>query len=199
MVKSKELERRLERAQEQIRLFQSISRLMSRDETLQDTVQAIVDLVQEYMHADSCLLYLLDRDELVLCACSPPRPGAVGRVRLRLGEGLTGWVARQKRLVAISREAYRDPRAKLFHELPEDTYEAIVSVPVVARGRVVGVINVHHREQHAHTGEELELLTTVGEQIGSLLIVARMAPSALDEVSHAALVLSSDSEASTAR
>lgn len=196
VVKVKELQRRLEQAQEQVRLFQQISRLMSRDQSLQETLQGIVDLVHEYLRADSCLLYLTDRDELVLCATSPPRPGVVGRVRLRWGEGLTGWVAQQRRLVAISRGAYNDPRSKLFRELPEDRYEAILSVPVVARSRVVGVINVQHQEPHAHTGEEMELLTTVGEQIGCLLVLARMPAEALDEVSHAALVLSPSQEAS---
>jgi uroporphyrinogen-III synthase len=53
-----------------------------------------------------------------------------------------------RKLLAISREAYRDPRFKYFRDLPEDTYEAFLSAPVIARNRVVGVINVHHRLPH---------------------------------------------------
>ena len=64
---------------------------------------------------------------------------------MRWNEGLTGWVARERRLLAISREAYKDPRFKKFGELDEDTYEAFLSAPVIARNRVVGVINVQHR------------------------------------------------------
>jgi signal transduction protein with GAF and PtsI domain len=93
-------------------------------------------------------------------------------VRLKLGEGLTGRVARERRLLSISREAYLDPRFKTFTDLPEDTYEAFLSAPVIVRNKVAGVINVQHREPHFHTGGEMELLTTVGEQVGCLVALA---------------------------
>mgnify|MGYP003345885209 CR=1 FL=1 len=74
-------------------------------------------------------------------------------------------MARERRLLSVSREAYLDPRFKLFTDLPEDTYEAFLSVPIIVRNEVVGVINVQHREPHAHSGGEMELLTTIGEQV----------------------------------
>jgi uroporphyrinogen-III synthase len=187
----KELEQRLQRTEQQLRLFQKISRMMVREMSLQEVLQGIVSLVVEFMECDSCLLYLLDNDELVLCASNTPHPTTIGKVRLKLTEGLTGWVARERRLLAISREAYKDPRFKFFGDLPEDTFEAFLSAPVIARNRVVGVINVQHRLPHQHTGSEMELLTTVGEQVGCLLVLARMAPSAVEAANHAELVLSS--------
>jgi uroporphyrinogen-III synthase len=108
-----------------------------------------------------------------------------------LDEGLTGWVARERRLLAISREAYKDPRFKYFGELPEDTFEAFLSAPVIARNRVVGVINVQHRAPHQHTGNEMEVLTTVGEQVGCALVLARMEPTAVEAANHVELVLAS--------
>jgi len=62
---------------------------------------------------------------------------------------------------------------------------------VIARNRVVGVINVQHRLPHQHTGSEMELIATVGEQIGCLLVLARMAPTAVEAANHVELVLSS--------
>ena len=62
---------------------------------------------------------------------------------------------------------------------------------MIARNRVVGVINVQHRLPHQHTGGELEVLTTVGEQIGCVLVLARMAPTAVETANHVELVLSS--------
>jgi uroporphyrinogen-III synthase len=94
-------------------------------------------------------------------------------VKLSLSEGLTGWVARERRLLAISREAYHDPRFKFFKDLPEDTFEAFLSAPIISRQRMEGVINVQHRAAHSHTGIEMELLTTLGEQLGSLVMLAR--------------------------
>jgi uroporphyrinogen-III synthase len=187
----KELQASLERTEQQLRLFQKVSRLMVREMSLQEVLQGIVSLVGEFMACDSCLVYLIDNEELVLCASNPPHPPSVGTVRLRVSEGLTGWVARERRLLAISREAYLDPRFKTFSELPEDTYEAFLSAPVIARNRVVGVINVQHRFPHQHTGSEMELLTTVGEQVGCMLVLARMEPTAVERANHVELVLAS--------
>jgi uroporphyrinogen-III synthase len=189
--KAKDLEARLERTEQQLRLFQKISRFMVRDLSLQDVLQGVVSLVVEFTQCDSCLIYLLDGDELVLCASNTPHPSTIGKVRMKRNEGLTGWVASERRLLAISREAYKDPRFKSFGELPEDSYEAFLSAPVIARNRVVGVINVQHRLPHQHTGSEMEVLTTVGEQVGCVLLLARMSAGMLEQVSHVELVLSS--------
>ena len=191
----KELEQRLERTEEQLRLFQQISRFMVRELSLVEVLQGIAALVGEFMKCDSCLLYLIDGEELVLCASKPAHPASVGKVRLRMSEGLTGWVARERRLLAISRETYNDPRFKFFSDLPEDSYEAFLSAPVIARNRVVGVINVQHRMAHFHSGDEMEMLTTVGEQVGCLLVLSRMAASAVEETNHVELVLSSSASA----
>jgi signal transduction protein with GAF and PtsI domain len=168
----KELELRLEHTEQQLRLLQKISRFMVRDMSLAEAFDGVVSLVVEFMECDSCLLYLVQNQELVLCASNNPQPDTIGKVRLKMGEGLTGWVARERRLLSISRESYHDPRFKLFTDLPEDTYEAFLSAPVIVRNRVAGVINVQHREPHFHTGGEMELLTTVGEQAGCLVALA---------------------------
>jgi uroporphyrinogen-III synthase len=178
----KELESRLEHTEHQLRLLQKISRFMVREMSLSEALQGVVSLVVEFMECDSCLLYLLQDQELVLCASNNPQPETIGKVRLKLGEGLTGWVARERRLLSISREAYLDPRFKLFTYLPEDTYEAFLSAPVIVRNRVAGVVNVQHREPHFHTGGEMELLTTVGEQVGCLVALASESPATLSNV-----------------
>jgi signal transduction protein with GAF and PtsI domain len=189
--KAKDLEARLERIEQQLRLFQKVSRFMVRDMSLLEVLQGIVALVVEFTQCDSCLVYLCDRDDLVLCASNTRHDAEIGRVRLKLNEGLTGWVARERRLLAISREAYRDPRFKYFGELPEDSFEAFLSAPVIARNRVVGVINVQHRQNHQHTGGEMEVLTTLGEQVGCALALARIAPQMIESINHAELVLGS--------
>jgi uroporphyrinogen-III synthase len=173
MSKSRELEQRLARTEHQLQLLQKISRCMVRDMNLQAALDVVVGLVVEFMECDSCLVYLLDNQELVLRASNRAHPESIGRIRLALSEGLTGWVAREKRLLAISREAFRDPRFKFFSDLPEDTYEAFLSAPIKSRRGVEGVINVQHRDPHPHSGMEMELLTTVGEQLGCLLMLSR--------------------------
>jgi signal transduction protein with GAF and PtsI domain len=63
-------------------------------------------------------------DELVLRASKNPHPEVVGRLKLRVREGITGWVAEHREPVAIPEKAAHDPRFQFFHELPEDSYEA---------------------------------------------------------------------------
>ena len=189
MSRFRELESRLEDTERQLRLLQKISRFMARDTGLPGALESIVSMVVEFMACDSCLLYLLQDSELVLCASNNPSPSTLGRVRLKLGEGLTGWVARERRLLSVSRGAYLDPRFKLFTDLPEDTYEAFLSAPVTVRGRVAGVINVQHREPHFHSGGEMELLTTVGEQVGALVALALNDLSKFDPAAALELVM----------
>ena len=191
MPKGKELEVRLQRTEQQLGLFQKISRFMVRDLSLSEVLQGIVSLVVEFTQGDSCLVYLHDGEDLVLCASNTPHPSTIGKLRMKSNEGLTGWVARERRLLAISREAYKDPRFKTFADLPEDSFDAFLSAPVIARNRVVGVINVQHRLPHQHTGSEMEVLATVGEQVGCVLVLARMSPAALESANHVELVLSS--------
>lgn len=171
--KTRDLELRLERAEQQLRLFQRVSRLMTRDIELDDVLQEIVNLVGDFLECDSCLIYLIEEDELVLYASNEPNRKNLGRVRLRLSEGLTGWVARERRLLAISREAYNDSRFKFFKDLPQDRFEAFLSAPIISQNKSVGVINVQHREARIHSGADMELLSTLGEQVGCLLVLSR--------------------------
>jgi signal transduction protein with GAF and PtsI domain len=190
--RAKELEQRLARTEQQLSLLQKISRCMVRPMTLEQALDGVVTLVVGFMECDSCLLYVLDRGELVLRASNRGNVQRAATVKLALSEGLTGWVAREKRLLAISREAYHDPRFKFFSDLPEDTYEAFLSAPILSRRGVEGVINVQHRDPHPHSGMEMELLTTVGEQVGCLLMLSRLESNASEPSSE--LVLSSSSE-----
>src|SRR3990170_4615458 len=70
--KAQDLEQRLARTERQLIVLQKVSRLMARKLTLPEALQAILDVVVEATGGDSCLIYLIDNDELVLCACSPP-------------------------------------------------------------------------------------------------------------------------------
>jgi len=188
VAKARELETQLHRVEEQLHLIQRIARQLVRAGVLSDSLQRIVTMVSDLMQADSCLLYLVGDDDLVLVAAKDPRPGAIGNVRLRLSEGLTGWVARERRLLAISQEAYNDSRFKFFRDLPEDTFEAFLSAPVIVGGRVIGVINLQHRRPHAHTGDEMEMITTVGELIGCRVTMSRL-DLGLEQINYAELAL----------
>lgn len=154
------------------RICETVSGNLDLDAVLRD----IVDLAVQVTKADSCLIYLLNsrRDELVLRASKNPHPKLIGRIRLELGEGITGWVAQQGRPVAIASNASDDPRFKVFHNLPEDRYQAFLSVPIIAKHEVIGAINVQHKQAHRHRPHEVALMTTMGSQVGGAIETARL-------------------------
>src|SRR5437764_11537033 len=113
----------------------------------------MVTLTMNVTHSDACLVYLIDHttNEIVLRASQLPHTAEIGNIRMKMGEGITGWVAQHKSVVALGANAAADARFKPFQALPEDTYEAFLSVPLISNGELIGVINIHHRPKHAHT------------------------------------------------
>ena len=100
-----------------------------------EVLARIVDFASALVKCDSCLIYVLEGEELVLRASKNPHPDAIDRLKLHVGEGITGWVAENKEPVAVSEHAAQDPRFLFFNELPEDNYEAFLSVPLMCRGQ----------------------------------------------------------------
>ena len=99
---------------------------------LHKVVDRVVEFVTGVVKCDSCLVYLLEENELVLRASKNPHPDVVDRLKLPMGQGITGWVAQHREPVAIRRNASADPRFKFFHELPEDSFEAFLPCPSFA-------------------------------------------------------------------
>jgi len=155
----------------QIGLFHRISNIVSSELSLDEMLGEIVGLTAQVTDCDACLVYLLEREtnEVVLRASQVPHAAALGNLRMKMGEGVTGWVAEHKSIVALASNAAADIRFKQFQALIEDTYEAFLSVPLISSGDVIGVINVHHRAPHNHTADEISLLTFVGEQMGGAI------------------------------
>jgi signal transduction histidine kinase len=120
---------------------------------------------------DACLVYLVESSssEFVLRASLVPRPEHIGNLRMKLGEGITGWVAERQTPVALGQKAALDPRFKSLPAIVEDTYEALLSVPVIYKTDTIAVINVHHQEAHQHTEDEIGLITFICAQLSGAI------------------------------
>lgn len=134
-------------------------------------VREVLDEVVRYVtcvtKCDSCVIYVLEKDQLVLCASKNPHSDNLDRLGMKAGQGITGWVAENLEPVAIAERAYLDDRFKIFNELPEDRFEAFLSVPMVSGGHLVGVINIQNRARHHYSDREICLVATVGFLIGA--------------------------------
>ncbi len=141
---------------------------------LREVLERVVEFVSTVAKCDSCFVFVLEDNELVLRASKNPHPDEVGRLTISLGEGITGWVAQHRQPVAIGRNAFHDPRFQSFNELPEDRFESFLSVPVLCRGRLVGVINLQNREPHSYSKLEIRLISTIGFLVGAEIEMARL-------------------------
>jgi uroporphyrinogen-III synthase len=160
----------------QLDLLHRISGIVSSQLSLDEMLGEVLGLTVQVTSCDACLVYLIekDTDEVVLRASQLPHARELGSLRMKIGEGVTGWVAEHKSVVALASDAASDQRFKRFSRLVEDTYQAFLSVPLVSGGEVIGVVNVHHREPHHHTTEEISLLTFIGEQMGNAIARAKL-------------------------
>jgi uroporphyrinogen-III synthase len=151
-----------------------IASRMAAEVPFDDVLNEVVDFATSVVKCDSCFVYLLEGDELVLRASKNAHPEAVGKLKVKVGEGITGWVAKHRQPVVVAQNAALDPRFQFFNELPEDRFEAFLSVPLLSRGRVVGVINLQNIDPHQYSEREITLLSMVGFLVGAEVEMARL-------------------------
>ena len=157
-----------------IELLHEIGSRMAAADPFHEVLDLIVEFAATLVKCDSCFVYMLEGEDLILRASKNPHAEVVDRLKIRLGQGITGWVAEHREPVAVSQDASRDIRFTVFNELPEDAYEAFLSVPILSRGRVVGVINVQHRQPHTYTKRQIRLISTIGFLVGAEIEMARL-------------------------
>jgi signal transduction protein with GAF and PtsI domain len=160
---------------EELKVLRKVVDITNSEPDLQVILDEVVRVMTQMTKADSVFVYLADeRNNLTLMASKTPHQKELGKVVLKTGEGITGWVAKENKVVAISNNAYKDKRFKNFDVLPEDRYEAFLSVPIVFKGNAVGVVNVQHRKVHEYSENTVDLIALIAKQIGGVIELALM-------------------------
>ena len=161
---------------EELKILRQIVDITSSEIDLNWILSEVVKIVTDATKADSVFIYLFDAEKrnLVLMASKIPHQKILGKINLKVGEGVTGWVAKEHKPVAIKKNAYQDPRFKSFDVLPEDRYEALLSVPIIYKGKAIGVINVQHRRPHEFSPNAINLIKTIAQQVGGVIENARL-------------------------
>ena len=144
---------------------------------LREVLDLVAGGVSEALGTDACFVYLYDErtDELVLRATHGTAVEELTRTpRMRPGEGITGVAAAERAPVMIPSKAHLDPRFKLFPNLPEDEYESILAVPILAREKLEGALNVRTREPRSFTESEIDLLVAIASQVAQTIEHAKL-------------------------
>jgi two-component system NarL family sensor kinase len=157
-------------------LLLGIIEAASRGPEVEPLAAAVARLITEATATDVCFVHVLDDTErsLTLAGATPPFDEQVGRIRLPLGSGVTGWVARHREPAVIVEHKESDPRYLPLPALRGADFTSMASVPMAADlPGLVGVLNVHTVARRAFTGRDLRLLVGIGSLVAGALHQAR--------------------------
>ncbi len=144
--------------------LEEISMLVSSDFELSQVLQKVAQKMASQLRVSVCSIYLAEEGELVLAATHGFDAEFVGKIRIKMGEGITGTVARDKQHIALS-SASLDPRYKLFPELQEEKYNAMLSFPIADKNEVYGVINLNSTALKTFSDDEIYFVSIIANLI----------------------------------
>jgi sugar diacid utilization regulator/putative methionine-R-sulfoxide reductase with GAF domain len=154
----------------ELEFLQRLARAAASTQEPGELVELIIRETTSAMGTDVCSLYLLQADggSLLLTATNGLNERMVGKVTMRVGEGITGWVAETRREVVVP-EVAREPRWKWIPGLDEDRFHSMLSVPIEAGPRLVGVLNVQSVEQRDFGPADVDFLRAIAGQVAGFL------------------------------
>jgi GAF domain-containing protein len=162
-------------------LLKEITRTIASSLDLGTVLNKIVRTVAQVTAAERCNIFLLEEDgrDLVLMESTSENRDGIGRIRMRPGEGNDPWASGEDVSKVIERNAHDDPLCRSLQDVPDEEFSAFLSVPVVNRGRMIGVINVWHRSRHCYPASLVSLVRTIAGQVGVAIMNARAHEEAL--------------------
>lgn len=155
--------------------LEDISSLILQSHNLDETLNNIVTLVARRMRSEVCSIYLLDDTgkTLWLRASQGLTQGAVGRVKMDLGEGLATMAIEHGHPVSIT-DPEDHPRYRYFQETGEEQFHSFLAIPLFDRRIPIGVITLQSTEKRAFSPTEISTLSTIGFQISAVVINAKL-------------------------
>jgi signal transduction protein with GAF and PtsI domain len=150
---------------EYIETLSKISKAITSDLYLEDVLKLIVTLTANVMKAKICSLWLLDEsnNELRIRATQAMSQDYLKERSLKVGEGIVGLVAMERKPMVIL-NVQKDPRYKEKKLAKKEGLVSMLSVPMLVKNRVIGVINLYTTEPYKFTKSDIELLSTIANQ-----------------------------------
>jgi len=164
-----------ERKLRELSFLHEVAQLASSARDWDEMLRIVIGRTTDAMGAEVSSLYLLERSDgtLRLVATNGLNRGGIGRATLRVGEGIVGWVA-NARVPLAARDVRTEPRWKWVPEVDEKRFTSMLSVPVVARDEVIGVMNVQTVEPRDFGREEIDFLQTIANQVAGIIEKGRL-------------------------
>jgi len=164
-------------ADRELALLRELIQAASSGPGVEPLAAAAARMITAATATDVCFVHVLDDAErsLTLTGATPPFDSEVGKIRLPLGQGVSGWVASHRQPVVIIHDKESDPRYLPFESLRGSDFTSMVSVPMETDpGGLVGVLNVHTVARREFTDRDVELLLVIGRLIAGAMHQARL-------------------------
>ncbi len=164
-------------ADRELALLRELIQAASSGPGVEPLAAAAARMITAATASDVCFVHVLDDTDrsLTLAGATPPFDSEVGKIRLPLGQGISGWVASHREPVVIRHDKESDPRYMPFQSLRGSDFTSMVSVPMETDpGGLVGVLNVHTVQRREFTDRDVELLLVIGRLIAGALHQARL-------------------------
>lgn len=154
--------------------LEEISMLVSSDYDLPEVLQGITTKIADQLKVSVCSVYLMNEGDLLLAATHGFDPSFIGKIRIKVGEGITGAVAKERQYISLSR-ASQDPRYKMFPELQEEKYNSMLSFPIADKQEVYGVINLNSTSMKTFTQDEIYFISIIANLVLSAVKLRKRA------------------------
>ncbi|MBI4378948.1 MAG: GAF domain-containing protein [Nitrospinae bacterium] len=151
-------------------ILNEVSRITSLTLELDKRLKLIVEVIVQQTGADACSVLLMDEEKknLILKATKGLNPMSIDKIRLKVGEGITGWTAQEKKVVALS-DASKDPHFIYFPGSEEERFKSVLSVPILENNKCMGVIYTQTFNERDYTENDIKLLTTIANHVSWMI------------------------------
>ena len=167
-------QKRAHREHREIRALEEVGALVSSDLGLTEILARVAAKVARQLEADVCTIYVVEDDELVLRAVEGYDPSCIGKIRMKVGQGITGAAARDLRPVNLH-QASLDPRCHVFPD-SEERFHSMLAYPIVGGKRAFGVINVQCTSTRVLPEDELFFVSIITRLVLSAIVREQASP-----------------------
>lgn len=152
-----------------------LTAILAGSHNIDNYFQRTVRMVASHLNADVCSIYLYDEKskELVLTATLGLNPAAVGKIRMKLGEGLVGTAMENLRPI-LEGSGSRNPKFKYFEEADEDRYESFLAVPIQRGIEKIGVLVIQHEKMDYFNEIDVMAMRAIASQLAGAVENARL-------------------------
>ncbi len=142
---------------------------------LETFLQKIVEMISEHMQSEVCSIYLFyeEAEELILAATKGLKREAIGKVKLKMGEGLTGMSVKELRPIC-EKMASRNPGFRYFPEIGEEPYESFLAVPIFRGNIRIGAVVIQNSQKNYFSDQDIQILRAISSQLATTIEMAKL-------------------------